>query len=220
MHPVNKYTIGIYLISLSFNTVFAVNNEEEPQKQYQRYEEIKKEHNKDFQKGVYNDEKKDYVKKWIDDDINYQKRIIKLKSDYRAWAMERQSQNKEVVFREYEPLKSLTAAERDTLLEYHNNLFKSKEKDVAGKSDALKNSGKINPKKKDQKAVAGLKEKSSGKNQDFAQKKKEFSAESAISRETSGNVEVGSSIYIYLIIGFASLLIVAEGVYLFIKRIK
>jgi hypothetical protein len=220
MRPVNKYIIGIFLISFFYNTVSAINNEEEPQKQYQRYEEIKKEHNKDFQKGVYNDEKKDYVKKWIDDDINYQKRIIKLKSDYRAWAMERQSAGREVIFKEYEPLKSLTAAERETLQEYHNNLFKINEKENANKSAAVKNAGKIKPKNKEQKAVAVQKKKSSEKKQDDALKKKEISAEIAVCQESTGKDEVGNSIYFYMIIGFASLLIIAECIYLFIKRIK
>ncbi len=134
-----KYYISIikiiFIILYTFNASFALNNEEtEPQKQYQKYEDIKKEHNKDFKKGVYKDEKKDYVKKWISEDINYQKRIIKLKSDYRAWANERQSAGKEVIFKEYEPLKSLTAAEKEILLEYHNKLFKSKDKVNADKT--------------------------------------------------------------------------------------
>jgi hypothetical protein len=209
----------IFIILYSFNASFALNNEEtEPQKQYQKYEDIKKEHNKDFNKGVYKDEKKDYVKKWISEDINYQKRIIKLKSDYREWATERQSAGKEVIFKEYEPLKSITAAEKEILLEYHNKLFKSKDKVNMDKTVENKKHKKIMPKKPNkQKIIVNKDESSEKKLVKLDLKEKGISAESVSDPEIADNVEIGSNLYIYIILGFALLLIIAECIYLFVK---
>jgi hypothetical protein len=225
MRQIKKHfiiTVIISIILFTINNVFALNNEEEESKrQYQRYDEIRREHNKDYQKGVYKDEKKDYVKKWIDDDINYQKRVIKLKSDYRAWAAEKRSAGREVIFKEYEPLENLTAAEKEILLEYHNNLFKSKDKENANKSAESKKGKKIKPKKvQDQKIIVSKKNEVGEKKQNDDLREEKIPAESAANRGSADEMEIGTNIYIYMILGFALLLIITECIYLIVKRIK
>jgi hypothetical protein len=223
MRQLNKYFISILILSIIifiFNTSFALNNEEtEPQKQYQKYEDIKKEHSKDFNKGVYKDEKKDYVKKWISEDINYQKRIIKLKSDYLAWANERQSAGKEVIFKEYEPLKSLTAAEKEILSEYHNKHFKSKDKVNLNKTDENKNNKKIIPKKPNKLKIIVNKINESSEERLIKPdlKEKDILAKSVPSPESADNFKIGSDMYIYIILGIALLIIIAECLYLIVK---
>ncbi len=51
-------------------------------------------------------------------------------------------------------------------------------------------------------------------------KEKDISAESVSSPESADNVEIGSNMYIYIILGFALLLIIAECLYLIVKRIN
>ena len=120
--PVIIFIIMIY--SFFSCVAFAEDSgETEAQKQYRRYEDIQKKHDRDFKKGLYNDEKKDYLNKSLSEDIDYQKRIIKLKSDYRTWGIERQKSGKAVIFNEYEPLKNISTAEKGILLEYHNKIF-------------------------------------------------------------------------------------------------
>ncbi len=221
MQHIRIYFLSLALFIFLFNTLHAQDADKNGSlKQYQRYEDIKKEHNKDFKKGAYKDGKKDYVKKWIDEDISYQKRVIKLKSDYREWAIERQSAGKEVIFMEYEPVKNLTTAEKEILLEYHNNFFKSKDRGGFKKTAEVKKTVRKKPKKLDQKSVAGPLKKSEEKKQDEVLQQIETQTASTAEGNKSENTEVGSSIYMYMILGFALLLIITECVYLIVKRIK
>ena len=84
---------------------------------------IKKKHDNDYNSGIYNNNKKDYVKGWIDEDIDYHKKVIKLKSDYREWALNKISKGETVNFNEYISLKSYSKTEKEILLDYHNKHF-------------------------------------------------------------------------------------------------
>jgi hypothetical protein len=126
--------VNSFVLMFSFSViVFAQNTgdkQNEEQYKLRQFEEIKKTKDKEFKKGAYNDEKKDVVNNWIGEDINYQKRVIKLKSDYRAWAEKKVSAKEEVIFTDYEPLKNLTRVEKQVLQEYHNKLFGKDSKNI------------------------------------------------------------------------------------------
>jgi hypothetical protein len=225
LHIIKHFTAIIkvsFIILYIFYPAFALNNQEEsePQKQYQKYEDIKKEHNKDFKKGVYKDEKKDYVNKWISEDINYQKRVIKLKSDYRAWANERQTAGKEIIFNKYEPLKNLTAAEKEILLEYHNRLFKSNDKEKVKVNIAAENkkAQNIKPMKSIDQKITLNKQNESG--EIIQDSEENILFDNALSIDEPEIPEGSINIYTYIILGFALILIIAECIYLFVKRIK
>jgi hypothetical protein len=89
------------------------------------YETIKESHKNEYKSGVYKDTKKDYVRGWINQDINYQKTVNKLISDYRNWAGGRIQRKEEVNYDEYISLKKYTDAEKSILLDYHNRHYKN-----------------------------------------------------------------------------------------------
>ena len=120
-----KKIIIISYILCFFIPLSASENQDENQYKLQRYEEIKREQKREYKKGVYNDTKKDYVNHWIGNDINYQKKAIKLKKEYREWATDKISKKQEVRFKDYEPLKKMTRVEKQILYEYHTILFKN-----------------------------------------------------------------------------------------------
>lgn len=126
--PEKKLIILFLFFSCTLFAAESEQNNTEKQYKLQRYEDIKKEQKKEYKKGVYNDEKKDYVNDWIGKDINYQKKVIKLKKEYREWAADKISKKQEVRFRDYEPLKSMTRVEKQILYEYHCLLFKDEKK--------------------------------------------------------------------------------------------
>ncbi len=125
-----KLIIIIFYFSLTSFAQETGDKQAEEQYKLRRYEEIKKNKEKEYNKGVYNDDKKDYVNNWIGEDINYQKRVIKLKRDYRVWAEGKISRKEEVIFMDYEPLRTLTRVEKQILLEYHNKLLGKDEKKI------------------------------------------------------------------------------------------
>lgn len=198
----------IFLLSFYNFASFAEDNtiEKKPQDQKvtERYDEIKKKQNKDYKTGAYDDNKKDYVKKWISDDINYHKRVIKLKSDYLSWAKEKISKNNEVNYYEYEPLKDLSEAEKKILLEYHNSLFKSKK------------DNKVNMKKKvvvdRNKNIAPLK--LTDKKDSSLERKDIVTSDSEIYKKNDD----ANSIYIYLLYGVVTVIIIVFAFMFFKKR--
>ncbi|MBN2403194.1 MAG: hypothetical protein JXN64_12440 [Spirochaetes bacterium] len=207
-----------------FNSGYALDEEsKEPDRQYQHYEDIKRKQNRDYKKGVYKDEKKDYVNKWISEDINYQKRVIKLKSDYVAWANERQAAGKEIIFREYEPLKNFTAAEKEILWEYHNRFYKTKgkEKKGADKIVEVKKLKKIKTKKTAGQKITRSRESEFDKKIAPPSKidEKDISADITGMNDAAG-AGSGNNIYIYMIVGFALILIIVECLYLVAKRFQ
>ena len=120
--------IILYLYCLSFASETDEKKLEEEYK-LQHYKDIKKQQQKEYKKGIYNDDtKKDYVNDWIGKDISYQKKVIKLKKDYREWATDKISKKQKVRFKDYEPLKKLPRVERQILYDYHNMLFKEDKK--------------------------------------------------------------------------------------------
>jgi hypothetical protein len=124
--------IIIFFFSVISFAQNADNKQTEDQYKLKRYDDIKKNKDKEYKKGAYNDEKKDVVNNWIGEDINYQKRVIKLKSDYRAWAEKKISAKEDVIFKDYEPLKTLSRNEKQVLQEYHNKLFGKEVKKTSG----------------------------------------------------------------------------------------
>lgn len=197
----------IFLLSFYNFASFAEDNtiekKSQDQKVTERYDEIKKKQNKDYKTGVYDDNKKDYVKKWISDDINYHKRVIKLKSDYLSWAKEKISKNNEVNYYEYEPLKDLSEAEKKILLEYHNSLFKSKkDKKVNMKKKVYVDRNKnIDPLKLTDKKDSSL------------ERKDIVTSDSEIYKKNGG----ADSIYIYLLYGVVTVIIIVF-VFMFFKK--
>lgn len=207
-YPLTVLCSGIiFLLSFYYSASFAEDNtiEKQPQDQKvtERYDEIKKKQNKDYKTGAYDDNKKDYVKKWISDDINYHKRVIKLKNDYLTWAKDRVSNNNEVIFYKYEPLKDISDAEKKILLEYHNSLFKSKkDKKVNMKKKVLVDRNKnIAPIKSTDKKDAVVEQKDIAKTDNSIIKKEEYTV--------SNNI--------YVLYGIISIVIIVF-VFIFFKK--
>ncbi|MBN2040920.1 MAG: hypothetical protein JW864_12825 [Spirochaetes bacterium] len=122
-HFLNKIFIVSGIFCLSFSLRAAEEKSTKEEYKLQQYEEIKKEQKKEFKRGVYKSTKKDYVNDWIGKDINYQKKVIKLKKDYRDWVIDKIKNKQSVRFKDYEPLKLMTRVEKQILSEYHNMLF-------------------------------------------------------------------------------------------------
>ncbi|MFH0975360.1 MAG: hypothetical protein V1874_06220 [Spirochaetota bacterium] len=209
MRRIRKYLTLLFIILLYFNNQLSADNEDngEPQKQYKHYEDIKRKQNQDFKKGIYKDEKKDYVKKWISEDINYQKRVIQLKNDYLTWAKQRINAGKEVKFNEYEGLKNLSKTEKEVLWEYHNSHFKSKEKSKSGVTSNAERR----------------------KTEKIKQKKPEGKIETIVNKEDklitavaagSGSAEIENrpDIYLYIVIGAVFLIITGACAYLILHK--
>jgi hypothetical protein len=209
MNKIKRHLALLFIILLYFNNSLRADNEDngEPQKQYKHYEDIKRKQNQDFKKGIYKDEKKDYVNKWISEDINYQKRVIQLKSEYLTWAKQRISAGKEVKFNEYEGLKSLTAAEKEVLWEYHNSHFKSKGKSKAGlaSSAGRKKTEKIKPKKSEAKAESIV-------------NKEDKSITTEAASSVTAEIENKPDIYLYVVIGAVFLIIAGACAYLLLHK--
>lgn len=197
-----SFLLSYHSASLSEDNTIEKNPKD--QKVTERYDEIKKKQNKDYKTGAFDDNKKDYVKKWINEDINYHKRVIKLKSDYLSWAKEKISKNNEVNYYEYEPLKDLSEAEKKILLEYHNSLFKNKKENKANiKKKVLADRNKnIAPVKSIDKKDASTGQKDIAKTDDSIIKKEE---------DTISN-------YIYVLYGIISLVIIVFAFVFFKKR--
>lgn len=212
MRRIRKYSASFLfagiIVLFYFCISYAENKTEESKPQEpqvrERYDEIKKKQNKDYKTGVYNDNKKDYVKNWINEDINYHKRVIKLKSDYLSWAKEQISKKEEVNFYDYESLNNLTDAEKKILLEYHNSLFGNK-KDK--KSNLTKN---VN--------ISKNKKVKQVKTEDKRENRLEQKDISIKDESTAKESENFSSMYSFLFLGIFSIIAVAFAFIYFRKK--
>ncbi|PKL35342.1 MAG: hypothetical protein CVV44_21250 [Spirochaetae bacterium HGW-Spirochaetae-1] len=113
----------IYVLLILIIITPALDAADQPEKPITRdYHSIKKEQAKDYRSGV-DESEKDRVKEWFTEDIDYYERLIKLKSDYRDWAMDKINENQEVKFSAYTDGKNFTAKEKEILYDYHLRLF-------------------------------------------------------------------------------------------------
>jgi|GEM_PF-5826201 len=146
MQAMNKNTMKkLYVLLTLIICSPALDAADQPEKPITRdYHSIKKEQAKDYRSGV-DESEKDRVKEWFTEDIDYYERLIKLKSDYRDWAMDKINENQEVKFSAYIDGKNFTVKEKEILYDYHLRLFSRGNAEKMVKSPGKKRSRVIVP---------------------------------------------------------------------------